>query len=217
MDKMTQPLALDSTTRLLFPAVIQQREFGRSPFNQEILHRIRAMRDDPAISNACQMREIATIGGYQPDLDLNDYYIKDPAWSGFMRRVIHPALQLYMAEHCKIAGWPRRGTKYGFNATWAVLYPPGAYQAPHIHHNTFCVCAYYAKVPNRPQPEGAISFINPHLESTFPYRHSWRYHETIQPQDGSLIIFPGWLQHYSHPHNEGGERLLLTFDVKIFD
>ncbi len=206
----------ESTTRLFFPAMVQVREFGDAVFNSLIYRTIKQMQSDASVVNAGTVRDVATIGGYQPDIALHQHLADDPAWKEFLSKIIHPSVQRYMAEHCRIAGWPAAGCGYSFAASWAVLYPKGAYQAPHIHREIFCVCAYYARSPSRPPPEGAICFINPHLESIFPLGQSWQYQQCIQPKNGTLVIFPGWLQHYSHPHfSEHDERLLITFDVKL--
>jgi uncharacterized protein (TIGR02466 family) len=202
-------------THALFPAVISVSHHGDSDWNRELHERIHALRDDATVANAVTRRDIATKHGYQPDLDLVRHWVDDPAWQAFLDRCVHPDIQAHLAEHARIAGWPPAGTGYRFAASWAVLYPAGAYQAPHLHRDRFCVLAYYPRVPLRPEPEGAISFINPHPESQYPTTHGWAYEHRIQPRNGTSIVFPGWLQHFSHPHQGSDERLLLTFDVDL--
>jgi hypothetical protein len=119
-----------------------------------------------------------------------------------------------MAGHQKLSGWPVTGTRWRISASWAVLYPSGAYQAPHLHRDISCVLTYYARVPVRPRPEGAIGFINPHIESTFPARKNWPYDRHYFPMDGTCLVFPGWLQHFAHPHFAADEeRLMFSLDV----
>ncbi len=204
-----------SQTHTLFPAVVREYQYGDLPINTELYQRVKAFQQDHRVDNAIAKRNLATINGYQPDVVLHEHWEQDPVWDQFLNTCVHPGIQAYLAEHAQLAGWPTPGFSYTFAASWAVLYPAGAYQIAHFHRNIFCVMAYYARVPIRPRPEGAISFINPHVEATFPPEYGWDYHRNFYPVNGTAIVFPGWLQHYSHPHNSQDERLLLTFDVKL--
>ena len=106
------------------------------------------------------------------------------------------------------------GGTWDIKASWAVLYPPAAYQAPHLHRDISCVVTYYARVPVRPRPEGAIGFINPHPESTFPVKENWPYDRHYFPMNGTCLVFPGWLQHFAHPHfSSDEERLMFSLDI----
>lgn len=211
----SQHTRVHTDTHSLFPAVVREHRFGNLPINTLFKDRIKAFQDNHRIKNATQHGNVATVNGYQPNITLHQHWEKDTQWQQFLATYIHPSIQAYLAEHGRLAGWPTPKFGYTFAASWAVLYPAGAYQIPHIHRNIFCVLAYYVNVPIRPKPEGAISFINPHLESTFPHDSAWKYHQNFYPKSGTAIVFPGWLQHYSHPHNGDEERLLLTFDVRL--
>lgn len=211
----TAPGPSGARTLTLFPAIVRHQEFGDTADNQAIYRRIKQFQQDPSIANALTLRPVATIGGYQPEVVLHERLAEDSVWQNFFQRVVHPAVQAYLAEHHQIAGWPVPGTAYTFKASWAVLYPREAYQAPHNHGDIFCVLAYYARVPERPRPEGAITFVNPHPESCISATRAWDYHCHFQPRAGTTIVFPGWLQHYSHPHHSDDERLLLTVDIAL--
>lgn len=212
---MSDPRSAAGRTYALFPAIVRRRDFGDHADNHWLYDRVKAWQADATVENACAVRDIATVGGYQPDVVLHEALAEDPTWRAFTARVVHPCIQAYLAEHCRIAGWPGPGTDYGFKASWMVLYPAGAFQAPHFHPDTFCTLAYYPRVPDRPAPEGALRFVNPHVEATLTPEQAWRYHQQFVPAAGTAIVFPGWLQHYSYPHQAGGERLLLTFDIKL--
>lgn len=217
MQRASPRQASSSQTLPLFPAIVRVQQYGDGDLNERLYRRIKEFQADPEVQNSCLLRPIATVGGYQPELVLHEHLSGDPMWEEFLAAVVHPALQGYLGEHFRVAGWPVRGTAYSFNASWAVLYPKGAYQAPHLHRDVFCVLAYYPRVPERPKPEGAITFINPHPIAMSMGKNSWEYHRTFHPQNGTAIVFPGWLQHYSHPHYGDEERLLFTFDVRLVD
>lgn len=217
MQRIGTQRASSSQTLSLFPAIVRVQQYGDSDMNLRLYERIKGFEADPGIQNSCVLRPIATIGGYQPEIVLHEHLSGDPLWEEFLATVVHPAIQGYLGEHYRIAGWPVRGTAYSFMASWAVLYPRGAYQAPHYHRDVFCVLAYYPRVPARPKPEGALTFINPHPVSISTGTNTWEYHHTIHPCNGTAVVFPGWLQHYSHPHHSDEERLLFTIDIRLID
>lgn len=205
------------TVETLFPVILQHREYGDSPLNEELVRLVREFQGDPSVANRVTVDSITTVGGYQPDVVLHERCRDDPAWKRFLAEIADPSVAAYMAAHQKAAGWPVPGTAWRITASWAVLYPAAAYQAPHLHRDISCVLTYYARVPVRPRPEGAIGFINPHVESTFPSRRNWSYDRHFFPMDGTCLVFPGWLQHFAHPHfAEDEERLMFSMDI-VFD
>lgn len=202
------------TTETLFPVVVQHREYGDSPLNENLHRLVKTLQSDPSVSNRVKVDSITTVGGYQPDVVLHEHCREDPVWDEFLTTVVEPSVGAYMGAHHRVAGWPIAGTRWRITASWAVLYPPGAYQAPHLHRDVSCVLTYYARVPVRPRPEGAITFINPHVESTFPARRNWAYDRHYFPMDGTCLVFPGWLQHFAHPHGaRDEERLMFSLDI----
>lgn len=215
LSAMPDPPNPGGRTFTLFPAVVRRCDFSVPDLNEALYQWVKRQQADPAVANACDVRDVATVRGYQPDIVVHESLAELDWWQRFMATVVHPTIQSWLAEHCRISGWPRPGTGYGFKASWAVLYPAGAFQAPHFHPDTLCTLAYYPRVPSRPEPEGALRFVNPNLASTLTPTASWNYHQQFIPGPGTAIVFPGWLQHYSYPHQGEDERLLLTFDIKL--
>jgi len=203
------------TTINPFPSLVSIHQHGDSDWNDRVYQHVSSLQQNNSIDNAACARDIATKHGYQPELNLHEAWSDDEHWQAFLQQVVHPDIGRHLREHHRLAGWPAPGCGYQFAASWCVLYPAGAYQAPHLHRNRFCVLAYYPRVPIRPEPEGAISFINPHPESQYPTSNGWPYEHRIQPRNGTSIVFPGWLQHFSHPHQGNDERLLITFDIDL--
>lgn len=198
----------------LFPAIVQHREYGDGSLNDSLYQLVKAMQANASIANKVHVDSITTVGGYQPDVVLHDYCAGDPVWQTFLANIVEPSVAAYMTGHQKMVGWPVAGSTWQIKASWAVLYPPAAYQAPHLHREISCVLTYYARVPVRPRPEGAIGFINPHLESTFPVKQNWPYDRHYFPMNGTCLVFPGWLQHFAHPHfSSDEERLMFSLDV----
>ncbi|TQV75439.1 hypothetical protein FLL45_10990 [Aliikangiella marina] len=200
-------------TSLLFPTVVSKVEHGDRPENQYFYDLVSKMKLDKSIANKCEAADTTTFMGYQPDIVLHEYLENDPMWQSFMNQCFHPAIQAHMQKHQMIAGFPVPGSTYVIHSSWAVIYPANSYQAPHFHRDTSCVFTYYVKVPKRPSPEAAITFINPNLASTYPKLKSFAYDHTIQPKNGSNVIFPGSMQHYAHPHFGDEEKMIIVFDI----
>ncbi len=208
---------LQDTVESLFPVVVQHREYGNSLLNEQLVRLVKALQADPSVVNRVARDSITTVGGYQPKVVLHEYCAADPAWLQFLLEIVEPSVAAYMAAHQRLASWPVNGTPWHISASWAVLYPAGAYQTPHLHRDISCALTYYARVPVRPRPEGAIGFITPHVESTFPAMKNWAYDRHYFPMDGTCLVFPGWLQHFAHPHfARDEERLVFSFDI-LFD
>ena len=208
---------LKETVQTLFPVIVLEREYGESQLNAELMGLVKELQANPSVANRVTAGSITTVGGYQPDVALHEHFANHAVWKTFLKDIVGPSIVAYMVGHQRVAGWPLNNTKWRISASWAVLYPPAAYQAPHLHRDISCVLTYYARVPVRPRPEGAISFINPHVESTFPARKNWPYDRHFFPMDGSCLVFPGWLQHFAHPHfSPDEERLMFSLDV-VFD
>ncbi len=208
---------LKESVETLFPVVVLQREYGDGPLNQALFDRVKAFQADPSVANRVSVDRITTVGGYQPDVALHERCRDEAVWKRFLADIAEPSVAAYMAGHHGVCGWPQAGTGWRITASWAVLYPAAAYQAPHLHRDVSCVLTYYARVPVRPRPEGALTFINPHVESTFPARRNWPYDRHYFPMDGTCLVFPGWLQHFAHPHFDGDEeRLVFSLDI-VFD
>jgi len=208
---------LKDSIETLFPVIVQHREYGENPLNAELFRLVKGLQADHTIPNKVTVDSITTVGGYQPNVVLHEHCKSDPAWKLFLADIVDPSVAAYMAGHQKLSGWPVNGTRWRIAASWAVLYPARAYQAPHLHRDISCVLTYYARVPVRPRPEGAIGFINPHVESTFPAKKNWPYDRHYFPMDGTCLVFPGWLQHFAHPHFAADEeRLMFSLDI-VFD
>jgi len=202
------------TVEALFPAIVQHREYGDSPLNEALFRLVKHLQADRTIPNKVKVDSITTVGGYQPDVVLHDHCSQDPGWISFVDTIVEPSVAAYMAAHQRMVGWPLPGTSWDIQASWAVLYPAAAYQAPHLHRDISCVLTYYPRVPVRPRPEGAIGFINPHPESTFPAKKNWPYDRHYFPMNGTCLVFPGWLQHFAHPHfSKDEERLMFSLDI----
>jgi uncharacterized protein (TIGR02466 family) len=92
----------------------------------------------------------------------------------------------------------------------------------HWHPNSNLSGVLYIKAP---KDCGRIFFESPHEFTEFNAMHvqkqhfiekylAWRY-MSIEPKEGSLIIFPSHLRHFVNPNQSTGDRISLAFNMNI--
>lgn len=101
-------------------------------------------------------------------------------------------------------------------SAWVALTGEGDYQTPHIHPGTHLSAVYYAHVPNRPEPEGMLTFITPVGEQELDFFSSVAPSGyTVQPRAGDLVIFPSYLRHYTHPFKGVDRRAVVVVTANV--
>jgi len=98
---------------------------------------------------------------------------------------------------------------------WANVARNGSYSRAHSHDGSLWSAIYYVAVepPTTDHPySGLLSFIDPRSGArTLPNMSDpFGYHLDIQPEEGLLVVFPGWLLHEVHPFYGKGERISLS-------
>lgn len=101
---------------------------------------------------------------------------------------------------------------------WASVCRPGDYNAPHTHPGAAWSGVYYVDAgdpdPNRPLA-GRLELLDPRgaagaaLAPGDPFGDPVR----IAPEAGLLVLFPGWLAHWVHPHADTRARVAVSFNV----
>ena len=105
---------------------------------------------------------------------------------------------------------------------WLNINAPGSYNAPHIHGWSVFSCAYFIKAPEGDC--GKFVAINPYMAAqtcTPPsrfgkdrgYQPFYNHTVEIQPKEGTLVVFPGFLQHWVKPNNTKEDRISASFNI----
>jgi uncharacterized protein (TIGR02466 family) len=106
----------------------------------------------------------------------------------------------------------------GFRITgcWANVSAPGARHRAHSHPNNYLSGVYYL----RTHPgANSINFLDPRPQAGIirPPVTALTAENTeqivVQVQDGTLLMFPAWLQHSVDPNHSGSLRISLGFNV----
>lgn len=105
---------------------------------------------------------------------------------------------------------------------WLNINEPGSYNAPHIHGWSVFSCAYFVKVPKG--DPGKFVAINPYMATqtcTPPSRYGkdrgfqpyFNHTVEIDPVEGGLCVFPGFLQHWVKPNKTNEDRISSSFNI----
>ena len=153
---------------------------------------------------------ITTYGGYQTSKKMMFLNRLEPEIQTLRDQVVQPAAQAYLE---KVYGDSGKSLKTRI-VSWANILAAGDWQAPHMHPSTGNLISgvYYAAVPDKPEPEGCIEFLNPHPVS---HHHGVSLTRRIMPKAGDLILFPPYYIHYVYPFRGEGERCIVAFDVLL--
>lgn len=104
--------------------------------------------------------------------------------------------------------------EWHFVNAWASVYPKGAFVPEHDHKPMHWSAAYYVKAPENC---GDIIFTDPkeyalqNEPRNTQYRGCLDYRVT--PEDGMLLLFPGYLKHETMPNQSSEDRIIISFNI----
>lgn len=80
---------------------------------------------------------------------------------------------------------------------------------PHVHGSTDMVCTYYYKYPDGSAP---IRFHNP-MEVQIGMTPMYTSSTIVYPEEGELLVWPGWLWHSVDAHEVPANRVVVGFNI----
>ncbi|MGH8280466.1 MAG: putative 2OG-Fe(II) oxygenase [Gammaproteobacteria bacterium] len=179
--------------------------------NQELFGLIRSLaekfRDSPE-DNEARSGTITTYGGYQTSKKLPFLNRTEACVQRLRGELVAPGVERYLMH----AYEDQVHSPQTQLTSWANILAAGDWQAPHMHPTSGNLASgvYYVQMPEKPQPEGCIEFLNPHPVS---HHHGVSLTRRLYPQTGDLVIFPPYYIHYVYPFKGDGERAIVAFDV----
>ncbi len=107
---------------------------------------------------------------------------------------------------------------------WANVLRRGQYNSLHLHPNSTWSGVYY--VTGNPAPEagweaapmsGKFEFVDPRpgAAASYTVENSMQQRTLLNPEAGTMLLFPSWLQHQVHPFQGPGERISIAFNVLV--
>ena len=188
----------------LFPTPFYRaRQEGFEDVNAELFRMI----EDRADPGSDGFKSV--VGGWHSELDLT-------SWGGEAVATLCSWIQTAVAE-LTAATFNNASLDGDWTVTaWANYLTQGGYNAVHDHADAAWSGAYWVHVPDDPGKfAGLFEFIDPRLGIGAaavpgnPFRNMCR----IEPEPGTLLVFPGWLKHMVHPITIG-PRVSISFNVR---
>ena len=102
---------------------------------------------------------------------------------------------------------------------WSIVNTGGASNARHHHGNSDISAAYYVRAPKNC---GDIVFYDPRPAPVFSHPKSNNPNSlncmvnSITPVEGSLVLFPSYLDHSVNANLSSEERIVISFNIKLF-
>tara|TARA_B100002019_G_C21192007_1_gene559345 strand:- start:187 stop:783 length:597 start_codon:yes stop_codon:yes gene_type:complete len=105
--------------------------------------------------------------------------------------------------------------KVMLSSYWSIIETPGSLMKEHNHPNSSISGVIYVNVDQNSHP---LVFKNPNpFIGNGYYTHQNKYNTStheVHPQNGDLILFPGWLEHGSdYIMNETDTRVSISFNL----
>ncbi len=174
----------------------------------EVIHKLRDQHIGDKRENEALSGTITTYGGYQTSKKMLFLNRPEAAVQKLRDEVIAPGVKAYMD---KVYAEQGKGIRTRL-VSWANILREGDWQAPHMHPTVGNLISgvYYVEVPEKPQPQGCIEFLNPHPVA---HHHGVSLTRRIYPKAGDLILFPPYYIHYVYPFMGPGERSIIAFDA----
>ncbi|MBU0724713.1 MAG: hypothetical protein KJ904_01650 [Alphaproteobacteria bacterium] len=122
------------------------------------------------------------------------------------RQVDHYLAECLDAPHPLLAHRPQTAWLQG----WALVLSDDGHEETHIHPRGWLSVIYYVRVPQGASP-GALVFgpWPPAIQESLPDFPRWH----MEPQEGTLLIFPSFLGHGTVPTGVGEQRICVALDV----
>lgn len=124
-------------------------------------------------------------------------------------KMVEPALIAILNNE----GWNLKDNFISYESIWSIIQNKGSYHMPHHHGDSLYSIAYYTKIP-KDNKGGAFYFKDPRgmvkgspLESPTAIE--------FDPQEGDILIFPGWLEHGVKQHHSDEDRIVISLNIKL--
>jgi uncharacterized protein (TIGR02466 family) len=194
-----------SRAQLLFatPVLVHKLD-GAAEINAALGQQILSKREED------QGLKLSNRGGWQSTHD----FVR---WSGEAgSSVINRACELATEHVVRIPGAPVR---WSVDA-WANVSGPGAFNMPHVHGGTYWAAVYYVRVGDG--EGGELVLHDPRMPGLRMHAPGVRFKNLgpevraqIKPEEGLLVLFPGWLSHSVEPWQGSGERISVAMNIRV--
>lgn len=150
--------------------------------------------------------------GYTSYHNQNLVYADPDEW-GDIHRFVLRTVEKYTSE----VGWANEPA-FKIPDSWVTVYGRSHYIPEHIHALSHLSFVYYASAT---KGTGQICFKNPALPMYAMVHENgknlWHDMYEVQPEKGTIIVFPSFIPHATKPHESDEERIIFSGNVRFSD
>ena len=188
---------------MITPENVEKRGMWPVPFSFAMLDYI----DNKALEkyildykNNVKSRKVSNEGGWQQALPKD----RHPVFNDLVKS-IHIASKTFRIKY---------GSKKVDLQMWANINGKGHWNSLHDHVGAEISGIYYVK---RPKNSGDVVFRDPRAITISEQSDEQPKWMVTQPTEGSLILFPGYLEHMVKPNQSDESRISIAFNLYISD
>ena len=143
-----------------------------------------------------------------------DFNMKDDDVLNFIN-LISPLINKVMLD----MDWDIKNQIAKILSMWSIINLGGASNARHHHGNSDISAAYYVRAPKN---SGDIVFYDPRPAPVFSHPNSNKPNilnasiNSVSPVEGTLVLFPSYLDHSVNQNLSNEERIVISFNIKLF-
>lgn len=157
-------------------------------------------------------RTLSNVGGWQSNADLLDWPL--PAIDT-LRRWIEEAVQ----QMCSLPLQKPVQVEYEAYA-WANINREGDYNSVHSHDTAHWALIYYVskgELHGTRRLNGRLEIRDPRSHASPDKYPGFTFGQglILDPQPGTLLLFPAWLEHLVHPYYGNPERISIAVNVNM--
>jgi uncharacterized protein (TIGR02466 family) len=99
--------------------------------------------------------------------------------------------------------------------SWSNKIPPGGFTPVHVHTPIPVAAAFYVHARDDmgeleiENPIDTIEKLVPRDNNLAPYFNTHR----VSISDGKLVLFPGWIRHYTRSNTSNETRIIMSFNI----
>ena len=114
--------------------------------------------------------------------------------------------------------WDKNKQTIKISNMWAIINNKGGFNERHHHGNSALSAAYYLRAPENC---GDIVFYDPRPAPIYSHPIANKSNllnaqvNAITPEEGSLIMFPSYLDHSVNQNLSNKERIVISFNIPI--
>ena len=149
---------------------------------------------------------------WSPTHHLSDTGFNENAIEKYNLNSFKVELDNHIKDYCDVIGFKRRD--YILEASWFSLFRKGNYGHVHTHGSADISGVYYYQTTGN---DGNLFFESPvpNMGGSLVY-NGLASRQEFKPENGRLVLFPGWLPHGIMTNTTDDTRISLSFNI-IFD